>query len=117
MDSFLVKLLLGLIAIEHFGFMVLEAFLWQKPIGLKIFRMTPEVAEKSAKLAMNQGLYNGFLAAGIVWSLITGKSDIAIFFSACVAIAGMVGAITVSRRIFLVQAVPAICALLALLLL
>jgi putative membrane protein len=103
--------ILSVVALQHFGFMYLEMFLWEKPVGLKTFRMTPEVARLSADLAKNQGLYNGFLAAGIVWSLITGNVDASGYFLVCVAIAGMYGAYTVSKRIFYVQSCPAILGL------
>ncbi|MFI5347276.1 MAG: DUF1304 domain-containing protein [Elusimicrobiota bacterium] len=105
----------GLVALEHFGFLVLEMFLWTKPIGLKIFRLTPQAAEMSAGLAMNQGLYNGFLAAGLIWGLCASDPAAALsiktFFLGCVVAAGVFGAATVSPRIFLVQAAPALFAL------
>ncbi len=107
-----------LVAMEHLFFLVLEMFLWTRPIGLKVFRMSPEKARASAALAANQGLYNGFLVAGLVWSLLAASPDQAlalqVFFLACVAVAGVVGALTVSRSIFLVQGVPALVGLLLL---
>jgi putative membrane protein len=108
-------LLIALVAALHAWFLVLEMFLWTKPLGLKVFRNTPERAQISATLAANQGLYNGFLAAGLVWGLVTGSAEIAFavknFFLGCVIVAGAFGAATVSKRIFYVQAVPAIAAL------
>jgi len=99
------------VALEHVWFLVLEMFLWTKPIGRKTFRTSPEFAEQSAALAANQGLYNGFLAAGLVWGTIhpdplVGR-QVQLFFLACVAAAGIMGALTVSRRILYVQALPA----------
>ena len=103
------------VALLHLWFLVLEMFLWRKPIGLKVFRNTPEFAEKSAVLASNQGLYNGFLAAGLLWGAFHPAPDqaleIKVFFLACVAVAGTFGALTVSRRIFWVQAMPALIGL------
>lgn len=113
--SGLAKAAIAIVMIEHVWFLVLEMFLWTRPIGLKTFRNTPEFAGQSARLASNQGLYNGFLAAGLLWSLLHPQADvarqIALFFLACVAIAGTFGAITVSKRIFVVQAVPALAGL------
>lgn len=114
MQSYLVCFLLAFIAIEHFWFMVLEMFLWKKPIGRKIFRTNPEFANQSAKLAMNQGLYNGFLASGLVWALLSKNSEAAIFFCSCVFVAGVFGALSVNKRIFFVQGLPALLALLLL---
>jgi putative membrane protein len=111
MDSIFTMLLLGFIALQHVSFLILEMFLWQKPIGRKIFATTPEIARVSAKLAMNQGLYNGFLAAGLVWGMVGKRSDVAVFFCTCVVIAGIFGALTVNKRIFFVQGIPAIIAL------
>lgn len=106
------KLLTGVVALEHIFFLVVEMFLWQKPLGLKMFDITPEFAAETAFMAQNQGLYNGFLAAGLVWALIAAKRDVRIFFLLCVIVAGIFGAVTVSPSIFIVQAVPAILALL-----
>ena len=101
-----------LVALEHLLFLVLEMFLWTKPAGLKTFRMTPEKAKETAALAANQGLYNGFLAAGLVLSLFVDHGFVLkIFFLSCVMVAGIFGAATVSRRILLVQALPAAIAL------
>jgi len=106
--------LVAFVALEHAAFLILEMFLWTTPFGLKVFAQTPEAAAGSAKLAMNQGLYNGFLAAGLVWGLSAPpESGLAIktFFLACVIIAGAFGAATVSPRIALIQALPALVAL------
>ena len=99
-----------LVAALHAWFLVLEMFLWDKPFGLRTFGMTPEKAAATKPLAMNQGLYNGFLAAGLLWSLAAGAA-VAIFFLACVVVAGVFGALTASRKILLVQAVPGALAL------
>ncbi len=104
--------LLLLVALLHLWFMVLEMFLWQKPLGLKTFRMTPEKAATTAVLAANQGLYNGFLAAGLIYALLTGSVTFQIFFLACVIVAGLYGAYSVNRKIFFVQSCPALLALL-----
>lgn len=106
--------LVALIALAHVWFLVLEAFLWTTPVGRRVFRMTPEDAAKTAVLAKNQGLYNGFLAAGLVWGLLPGTADptgVVTFFLGCVSVAGVVGALTASRTIFFVQALPALVAL------
>lgn len=114
MLNLLSMILVGLVAVEHFYFMILEIFLWTRPQGRKAFRMTEEFAKSTATLAANQGLYNGFLAAGLVWSLI-GSEDMAfalkVFFLSCVVIAGVFGAATVSKRIFFLQGAPAAMAL------
>jgi putative membrane protein len=104
------NILTGIVALLHFGFLYLEMFLWDKPRGMKSFRMTEEFAKQSKTLAMNQGLYNGFLAAGLIWGIFAGDA-VKIFFLSCVIIAGIFGAMTVSKRIFYMQAVPAILAL------
>jgi putative membrane protein len=110
--------LVALVAALHVYFLVLEMFLWTKPLGLKTFRNSLEKAKDSAVLAANQGLYNGFLAAGLVWGLLEGASGFGLriktFFLLCVVIAGVYGALTVSRRILYVQAAPAVIALLLL---
>jgi putative membrane protein len=109
------NLLVALVAILHVYFLVLEMFLWQKPLGLKTFRNSPEKAADSAVLAANQGLYNGFLAAGLAWGLVHGTAafgfQIKVFFLLCVIVAGVYGAMSVSRRILFVQAAPAAAAL------
>lgn len=99
------------VAISHMGILVLEMFFWNHPIGQKIFSMTPEVAESSAVLAMNQGLYNGFLAAGLIWSLISKRVDIKVFFLACVVVAGIFGGLTAKISIIFTQGLPALLAL------
>jgi len=102
-----------LVALLHLLFLVLEMFLWTRPLGLKVFRQSLDKAEQSKVLAANQGLYNGFLAAGLIWAAATGRRDVALFFLGCVVVAGIYGAITVNRRIFFVQAVPALAAIVA----
>jgi len=106
---------IAVVAALHIYFLVLEMFLWRTPFGLRTFRMTKEVADSSAVLAANQGLYNGFLAAGLLWSLLAygveGGRPILTFFLLCVIVAGIYGAATVSRRILFIQAVPAAIAL------
>ena len=104
-------ILIAVIAALHAGFLILEMFLWRTTLGRKIFALTPEFAAQSAKLAANQGLYNGFLAAGLVWGLVAASHDIKVFFLACVAIAGLYGGVTVKRSILVVQALPAAVAL------
>jgi putative membrane protein len=107
--------LVALVAALHVYFLVLEMFLWTKPLGLKTFRNSLEKATESEVLAANQGLYNGFLAAGLVWGLVQGVPSFAfqikMFFLLCVIVAGAYGAATVSRRILFVQAAPAAVAL------
>jgi len=105
--------LLLLVALLHLYFLVLEMFLWTRPLGLKVFRQSLEKAEQSKVLAANQGLYNGFLAAGLVYGVATGSREFELFFLGCVIVAGTYGAATVNRRIFFVQAVPALLALAA----
>ena len=111
--SMIAALLTMIVALEHVGFLILEMFLWTQPFGLKSFNLTPEFAAASATLAANQGLYNGFLAAGLVWSLIAGKRDVRIFFLLCVIVAGLYGAATVKPSILVVQAIPALLGLIA----
>ncbi len=106
--------LIVVIAVLHLYFLVLEMFLWRSPLARRSFRTTPEFAEASAVLAANQGLYNGFLAAGLLWGVFAGNADFKVFFLICVAVAGVYGALTAVPRIFFVQAVPAIAALLLL---
>ncbi len=109
--------LVAFVALQHLGFLVLEMFLWKSPIGLKIFANTPAKAETTAVLAANQGLYNGFLAAGLITSFFLSPSEshtFRVFFLSCIIIAGIYGAWSVSPRILFIQAVPAILALLAL---
>ncbi|MES2039133.1 DUF1304 domain-containing protein [Undibacterium sp. Ji83W] len=108
------NILTGIVAALHIYFLILEMFLWDKPMGLRTFRNTPEKAETTKVLAANQGLYNGFLAAGLVWGLLMGGHEgfhVKIFFLTCVIIAGAYGAYSVSRRILYIQAAPALLAL------
>ena len=105
--------LTGLVALEHVGIMVLEMFFWDHPVGRKIFNMTPEVSATSRVLAANQGLYNGFLAAGLFWGLATGAGRLKVFFLACVAIAGIFGGLTAKTSILVTQFLPAALALAA----
>lgn len=107
-------LVIAIVALLHLGFLVLEMFLWNHPIGRKTFRMTKEVAESSATLAANQGLYNGFLAAGLVWGLLAGEFSIKMFFLICVLIAGLFGGFTAKRSILYIQALPALIGLILL---
>lgn len=105
--------LVAFVAIEHLYILVLEMFLWTRPAGLRAFGLTPEFAEQTAVLAANQGLYNGFLAAGLIWSLFR-KEDgypLRVFFLACVIVAGIFGAVTAKPSILFVQAAPALLAL------
>lgn len=109
--------LIGAVAAIHLYIVVLEMLLWQKPLGRKVFRTTPEQAAQTATLAANQGLYNGFLAAGLIWALLASSDrhrPVATFFLICVATAGVFGAVTVSRRILVVQTLPALAALVTL---
>jgi putative membrane protein len=114
----LADIAVGLVALLHLWFLVLEMFLWDKPLGLKTFRNAPEKAAITKVLAANQGLYNGFLAAGLLWGLWLGGAglQIKVFFLGCVIVAGAYGAWSVSRRILWVQAAPAVAALALLLL-
>jgi len=111
----LADFLVALVALLHVGFLVFEMYLWTKPLGLRVFRNSPEKAQASRVLAANQGLYNGFLAAGLAWGLVAGSFDFKVFFLACVVVAGVYGAWSVSRRILWVQAAPAAAALVLLL--
>lgn len=111
--KFASKFFVALVALEHLWFMVLEMFLWTRPIGMKTFGTTAEFAQASAALAANQGLYNGFLAAGLLWGLFR-KSDgfaVQLFFLSCVIVAGVVGGLTVKPTILFVQSAPALVAL------
>jgi len=115
----LAQSLVGLVAALHLGFLVLEMFLWNTPRGRSTFATTREFAVESAAMAANQGLYNGFLSAGLVWGLVAADPvgfQAKIFFLVCVIIAGLYGAKTVSSRILFIQAVPAVLALVAVLL-
>jgi putative membrane protein len=112
----LTSIVIAFVALSHFGFMVLEMFFWDHPFGRKIFAMTPELSSSSAALAANQGLYNGFLAAGLVWALISDRKDLKVFFLICIIIAGVFGAATAKMTILFTQALPAAIALLLVLL-
>jgi len=109
-------ILVGLVAALHLYFLVLEMFLWTTPTGRRAFGLEAAFAEESKSLAANQGLYNGFLVAGLVWGLVADRTDVTVFFLVCVIVAGLYGAATVSKKILLVQAVPAALALVAVLL-
>lgn len=104
----LANIAVSIVALLHVYFLVLEMFLWDTPFGRKTFGLTPEFAAASKSLAANQGLYNGFLAAGLVWGLCLGTAgyEIKLFFLACIIVAGVFGAITASRKILWVQAMP-----------
>ena len=110
--------LTALVALIHLYFLVLEMFMWDTPRGRRIFGTTPEFSAASKTLAANQGLYNGFLSAGLFWALTLGAAGrpVIVFFLACVIVAGVYGAITVTRKILFVQALPAAIALAAVLL-
>jgi putative membrane protein len=112
-------ILVGIVAIEHIYIMVLEMFLWTKPKGLKVFGNTQEKAEQTKVLAANQGLYNGFLAAGLFWGLLHSNAlfghQIQLFFICCVVVAAIYGGLTAKRSILVVQGVPAVLALASLL--
>src|SRR5689334_19326504 len=108
--SLVSNVLVAIVALLHFGFLYLEMFLWDKPAGRRVFRTTEAFAKESKTLAANQGLYNGFLAAGLVWGLFSGD-DVRTFFLICVLIAGIFGAFTVSKRVLYIQALPALFAL------
>lgn len=107
--SVIANIVVGLVALVHVYILVLEMFLWDKPAGLRAFGQTKEAAAASKVLAANQGLYNGFLAAGLLWGLALGANgtSVKVFFLACVLIAGLYGAVTASRKILFIQAIPA----------
>lgn len=113
----LADIALVVVALLHVGFLILEMFLWTKPFGMRTFRLTPEIAQASAGLAANQGLYNGFLAAGLIWGVIGGDGaySIRLFFLGCVIVAGVFGGFTAKRSILYMQALPGLLALLAVL--
>ncbi len=115
------KILVGIVALEHIYILILEMFLWTTPLALNTFGFTPEFAEQTAAFATNQGIYNGFLAAGLIWSLLhpNGKvgRQLAIFFTGCVIVAAVVGGVTVQTSILFTQGTPAVLALLSILLL
>lgn len=112
------NIVIALVALIHVYILVLEMFLWTTPTGRKAFGLTPEFAQASKVLAANQGLYNGFLAAGLIWGLVLGAAGapVKIFFLACVLVAGLYGAATASRKILFIQALPAAIGLALLLL-
>ena len=117
--STVADVLVLLVAALHGYFLVLEMFLWQTPRVMRTFGTDPEFAARSAALAKNQGLYNGFLAAGLVWGVLAPDDlgfPVTVFFLGCVIVAGLYGALTVSRRILVVQALPGVIALAAVLL-
>lgn len=106
--------LIFIVALLHVYFLFLEMFMWTKPLGLKVFRMTPEQAQQSAVLAANQGLYNGFLAVGLLWSILADvdiSDRLAVFFLSCVIVAALYGGYSVSKKILFVQGLPAVFAL------
>lgn len=107
------NILIGIVALLHVGFLALEMFFWDHPVGRKRFGMTPEYSKASATLAANQGLYNGFLAAGLAWGLFSSDFSVKIFFLVCVLIAGIYGGFTAKRSILYIQALPGLLALLA----
>ena len=111
------NIVIAVVAILHLGFLVLEMFFWNHPFGRKRFKMTPEYSRASASLAANQGLYNGFLAAGLVWGLISDEFSVKLFFLICVFTAGVFGGFTAKRSILYIQALPALLGLILLLLL
>ncbi|HXU45531.1 MAG TPA: DUF1304 domain-containing protein [Thermoanaerobaculia bacterium] len=115
MITTLARVFVGLVAALHLYFLVLEMFLWTKPAGRRAFGLSRELAEATKGLAANQGLYNGFLAAGLIWGLALSPASfgvsVQIFFLACVLVAGLFGAATASRKILFVQALPALVAL------
>ena len=115
--SLIAAILVALVALLHVYILILEMFLWTGPRGQKAFGLTPEFAQQTKALAANQGLYNGFLAAGLIWSLLHPQPEfawqIALFFLACVAVAGIYGAATASRKILFIQTIPAVLAMLA----
>ncbi len=103
--------LVGLVALLHLWFLVLEMFFWDHRVGRKVFGLDPEFSARSKTLAANQGLYNGFLAAGLAWGAVAARDDVLVFFLSCVVIAGLYGAASVKRSILYVQALPALLAL------
>lgn len=113
--ALIANVLVGIVAVLHVLFLVLEMFLWNTPRGRKTFALTPEFAKESAPLAANQGLYNGFLAAGLIWGLMLHDASMAfqvkVFFLSCVIIAGIFGGLTAKRSILFIQMVPGVLAL------
>src|SRR3712207_710801 len=109
--NWVADVLVGVVAALHLFFLVLEMFLWDTPTGRRVFGTTPEFAAESSALAANQGLYNGFLAAGLVWGLLDDRDDVKLFFLGCVVVAGACGAVSVNRRILVIQTLAALLAL------
>lgn len=109
----LATVLVLFVALLHLLFLVLEMFLWTKPFGRKTFGLSRELAESTKSLAANQGLYNGFLAAGLIWGVAIHDARVQLFFLICVVIAGIFGAITAKRSILYIQALPGLAALIA----
>jgi len=105
------NLVIATVALLHLGFLVLEMFFWNHPVGKRIFNLTDEAAASSAVLAANQGLYNGFLSAGLVWGLWSGLTVVKFFFLSCVIIAGIFGGLTAKRSILFTQALPGLLGL------
>jgi len=105
------NVLIGLVALSHLGFLILEMFFWDHPVGRRVFTLTPEISARTAALAANQGLYNGFLAAGLVWALWADRRDLRVFFLGCVIVAGVFGGMTAKTSILFIQALPAAIAL------
>ena len=105
------NVLVAIIGILHIGILIVEMFFWKHPVGKRAFNLTDETADSSAVLAANQGLYNGFLAAGLIWGLVSGMTSVKIFFLTCVLIAGIYGGLTAKRSILFVQALPALIGL------
>ena len=109
--NLIANILVVLVAVLHLGFLALEMFFWDHPFGRKRFGMTPEHSKASASLAANQGLYNGFLAAGLIWGLVTSNTPVQLFFLICVVVAGVYGGLTTRRTILYIQALPGLLAL------
>ena len=112
--AIITNIVIAVIAFLHVGFLVLEMFFWNHPVGRNVFKLTKEVSESSATLAANQGLYNGFLAAGLIWGLISGEFSVKLFFLSCILIAGIFGGFTAKRSILYIQALPALLGLILL---
>jgi len=108
-------LLVAIVALSHVAFLILEMFYWNTPVGYQVFGTTPDFAAASAVLAANQGLYNGFLAAGLLWGLLSGRRDVKAFFLLCVIVAGVYGGLSAKMSILYIQGAPALAALLAVL--
>ncbi|MEQ1753294.1 MAG: DUF1304 domain-containing protein [Micropepsaceae bacterium] len=105
------RLLVLIVALMHIGFLALEMFLWNGPEGQRIFAMTPDFASVTSVLAANQGLYNGFLAAGLIWGALSNRRDLQVFFLVCVVMAGVFGGLTAKTSILVIQGGPALLAL------